>query len=380
MHMNTASEVGKILWLMPTLGAGGAERVTLNVIEELSHKGLQVDLLVIKKVQCYDCPRGLKLLWLYEEGVRLRYKVAGLLYRLIQIFRNYDLIIVGLEVDYPLLLLPLLLGKKRITVVHSKLSAYVYGKKTLWRRLKYIVHRAYGSYDKIVVVSPAIKRDLMENYSIDSQRIVYIRNGVRFSDKSFAAAPLREKFDSRPVNILSAGRLSEEKNFPFLLRVFADCVSRRDGQDLTLTICGEGPQLDCLRKLAQDLKIHDRVGFPGFVRKIEDYYQKAAIYIQTSVWEGFGMALLEAMQYGAPVISSRCEGPAEILRGSPLLISGYHTDDYSRAVMRLMGDREFYARMSDFSLARSKMFDIENTAVQYKRLFEEELCSGRGSQ
>jgi glycosyltransferase involved in cell wall biosynthesis len=110
--------------------------------------------------------------------------------------------------------------------------------------------------------------------------------------------------------ILSVGRLDRIKDQATLLRAFArlraNCAAR-------LMILGEGDERARLESLAQELGIAADVTLPGFVANPMPYMRKAAVFALSSLSEGFGNVLVEALYCGCPVISTECGGPREIL-------------------------------------------------------------------
>ncbi|MCQ2354289.1 MAG: glycosyltransferase [Clostridia bacterium] len=129
---------------------------------------------------------------------------------------------------------------------------------------------------------------------------------------------LPERFEGeREKRIIAAGRFSEEKNFPLLLSGFARF--RKVFPEYTLTLCGDGPEGDNLKKLASDLGIADSVEFPGFCDDIHARMNRAAMYISTSNHEGISNSMLEALGMGVPTIVTDCP-----VGGSKMFV---HTDE-----------------------------------------------------
>jgi glycosyltransferase involved in cell wall biosynthesis len=111
--------------------------------------------------------------------------------------------------------------------------------------------------------------------------------------------------------VLAVGQLKEAKDYPTLLRAIALLNTRRR---VCLLILGEGDQRDQLESLALSLGIADEVSMPGYVDNPCQYMSRCAVFALSSIWEGFGNVLVEAMACGAQVVSTRCPGgPVEIL-------------------------------------------------------------------
>ncbi len=110
---------------------------------------------------------------------------------------------------------------------------------------------------------------------------------------------------------VGAGRLTPQKDFSTLIRAFALC---RKTKDVRLVLLGDGPQRGELEALCRTLGIAGEVDFLGFRPNPFPYMAKAAAFILSSAYEGFGNVVAEALALGTPVISTDCRhGPAEIL-------------------------------------------------------------------
>jgi glycosyltransferase involved in cell wall biosynthesis len=110
--------------------------------------------------------------------------------------------------------------------------------------------------------------------------------------------------------ILGAGRLTAQKDSGTLVRAFRVVVEAVPG--CRLVIVGEGPD----RRLVQELGLAGQVDLPGYASNPYSYMKNADLYVLSSIYEGFGMTLVEALALGTPVVSTDCpSGPAEVLCG-----------------------------------------------------------------
>lgn len=182
------------------------------------------------------------------------------------------------------------------------------------RHLPALLHRCYPWADAILAVSDGVARDLSEVARLPIQDIVTIYNPVLTPDiRIRASEPVPHAWleDKQAPVVLSAGRLSVEKDFPTLLRAFALLRERIPAR---LIIVGEGGQRAKLEKLISDLGIGEAVSLPGFVQNPYAYMAHASVFVLSSVFEGFGNVLVEALACGCPVVSTDCPGgPGEIL-------------------------------------------------------------------
>jgi glycosyltransferase involved in cell wall biosynthesis len=116
----------------------------------------------------------------------------------------------------------------------------------------------------------------------------------------------------QPPVILGVGRLTRQKDFPTLIRAFAEVRRRRAGR---LMILGEGEERSRLEALARELGLFDDIALPGFQDNAMAYMAGSALFVLSSAWEGLPTVLIEALAVGTPVVATDCpSGPREILQ------------------------------------------------------------------
>jgi glycosyltransferase involved in cell wall biosynthesis len=196
--------------------------------------------------------------------------------------------------------------------------SYEAGNASSWRsRLTpQLIKHFYPWADGIVVVSHGVRDDLARLTSISRERITVIYNPsvVRAEVVEKAQAPLDHpwfKPDQPPV-LLAVGRLQVQKDYPTLMRAFAQV---RQARPARLLILGEGRERPMLEALIAELGLEQDVSLPGFVANPYAYMARASVFVLSSRWEGLPTVLIEALCCGAPVVSTDCpSGPREILR------------------------------------------------------------------
>jgi glycosyltransferase involved in cell wall biosynthesis len=105
--------------------------------------------------------------------------------------------------------------------------------------------------------------------------------------------------------------LDKQKDFPMLIRAFRLV---RDSRRVRLMILGEGPDRNRIEQAVQENQLTEDVSLPGFEQNPYRFMKRAAVFAFSSQWEGFGVALVEALALGLPVVSTNCTyGPAEVL-------------------------------------------------------------------
>lgn len=202
-----------------------------------------------------------------------------------------------------------------ILSVHNSLSQGLDELGGLRRRLRVLGMRAaYPAADAVVCVSSGVAEDLARYVDIPGEKLNVIYNPAIAPRqlRAVSSSPLHPWLvQGQPPVILGVGRLTRQKDFPTLIRAFALIAAQRECR---LMILGEGQDRQDLELLSVDLGLRGRIEFPGFVEDAMGYMDRAALFVLSSAWEGFGMVLVEAMACGTPVVSTDCpSGPSEIL-------------------------------------------------------------------
>lgn len=178
------------------------------------------------------------------------------------------------------------------------------------------IRRLYPQVDRIVAVSAGVARDTATIARIPHERIRVIRNPVITPELvGLAAEPCSHPWfqQDQPPVIVGAGRFQRQKDFPTLIRGFAQVRTR---QPCRLIILGEGGDLPKLQGLISELELSADVDLPGFQANPYPFFSRAGLFVLSSVWEGSPNVLTEAMALGTPVVSTDCpSGPRELLDG-----------------------------------------------------------------
>ena len=204
------------------------------------------------------------------------------------------------------------------------------------RLIPRLIKRFYPWANGIVVVSQGVRDDLAQLTNMSRERITVIYN------PSVVEAEVREKAQAaldhpwfksgEPPVLLAVGRLQVQKDYPTLIRAFAQV---RQSRPARLLILGEGKERPMLEALIKELGLEHDVSLPGFVMNPYAYMGRASLFVLSSRWEGLPTVLIEALCCGAPVVSMDCpSGPREILKDGkygPLVPVG-DADALARAI------------------------------------------------
>lgn len=179
---------------------------------------------------------------------------------------------------------------------------------------QWLMKRTYPRADAVVAVSRGVANDLVSSIGLPREHIKVIYNPVVTEELlRLSRVPVHHPWCARgaPSMILAAGRLTEQKDFPTLIRAYSLLRKRRSER---LVILGEGEERGELETLISHLGLEEDVYLPGFVDNPFAWMRAARLFVLSSRWEGLPGVLIQAMACGTEVVSTDCHsGPAEIL-------------------------------------------------------------------
>jgi glycosyltransferase involved in cell wall biosynthesis len=299
----------RILFAINSLAGGGAERVLATLLGGSTPWRERYDIhlaLLDDEPRAYDVPD-----WVEVHQLDARHKLLPSLTQL-------RTLVGRLSPDATLSFLTranvanawAMAGRGRPWLISERVntSAHLGGA----RGAKAMVRLVYPRAAHVIAVSEGVVDDLAANFGVARARMSAIANPVDHQRiAELAAEP--PSFTVAGPYIVAAGRLMPNKNFPLLLRAYAQAAPQA-----RLVILGEGTERGALTALAASLGVADRVDMPGFVANPFAVVGRAQAYAMPSNAEGFPNGLVEAMACGVPVVATNCaSGPSEILAGRP---------------------------------------------------------------
>jgi glycosyltransferase involved in cell wall biosynthesis len=240
-------------------------------------------------------------------------------------------------------------GVKLVTTVHVSLYDYV-DTPAVVRRAYILAERLLAfRTDRCICISAAMRADALRLGAAPA-RTVLVPNGVdadRFHPRP-ASPALRHALGilgPGPV-IGTVGRAVTEKGQAYLVDTLP--LLRTGWPHLRCVFVGDGPELPRLRRRAADLGVEDHCLFPGVRRDVEEIYPLLDVFVLPSLREPFGLALLEAMATGIPVVATAAGGPPDFIRHgiNGLLVPPRDAAALARAVDSLLTDPPLARRLA----------------------------------
>ncbi len=352
----------KIFFVIKSLfTAGGTERMTTLVANELAKRGHQVGIIALMKEgeAFFEINPAVKIYYLYPKKDKRASLIRDFsrrkLLRKLYLSEQPDIIVFSGS-GRSMLNIPSARGFKTITWEHTNANTNWHLMHSFSRKL------AVTFCDRVVTLT---ERDA-ENYrrKFGAKNAVCIYNPTTFQRKK--AADLSQK------NVLAVGRLSKEKGFDLLLDIWNKTYPKN--KEWKLRILGDGPLKAELEQKIAKLKLGDSVKLVPFTKNIEKEYEKASIFTLTSRREGFGLVIVESMTLGVPVISFDCEtGPREIIdhNKTGILVPTLNVEIFADELDKLMKDEKKRNSLAQNGLKKAENFSVDKIINQWEKLLEE---------
>lgn len=235
---------------------------------------------------------------------------------------------------------------------------------------------AFRIFDRVVASYVAISDQCEMATAAHAARP--IRKIMNAASSHFQAATARKAPARDPV-ILAVGTISRQKDYPTLIRAarpLAELLARQ-GRRPRILIVGGGEEREALQALVRDEGAEDLVALPGVRSDISALMQGADVYANSSLWEGFSIAMIEALMSGLPIVATNVAGNCEmVLPGkNGELVPPSNPEAIAAAIASVLGDDRRYAALSEGALASAKRFSIDACATEHLALYRDVLAT-----
>jgi glycosyltransferase involved in cell wall biosynthesis len=369
----------KVLFLIPNLSGGGAERVMSNLLNYFSNV-FKVVAVFFNNNHVYPLPNNCKVYYLDNDLPRIGFikKLMRIIYlRNVIKKEKLDVALSFLANLYLITsaIFPRRLNVKLIIAEHNTISYILKFSKN--KTLKKILSKAlYKKVDNIIAVSKGVKEDLVKNFNLPQEKIKVIYNP---HDIDKIQELTREQVnhpwlvDKKYPVIISVGRLTYQKGQDILLKAFKIVSEKIESR---LIILGEGPLLKQLKDLAKELGIENKVDFVGFQKNPFAFIARSDVFVLSSRWEGFPNVLIEAMACGVPVISTDCpSGPNEVINNyeNGILVPVENIKQLADAIILLLTDKKLMLKIKTDCIKFLEYLDYKKIIKEYLELINEQI-------
>lgn len=342
----------KILHIITQMEAGGAQRAAVDLSEYLIDCGYDSSVVFIyKKRASFISNRNIHVI---RDGKLRMSNLLATLVNLVEFIQKgkFDVIITHTHYSN---IIGLFIAKmckinNRIAVQHSFPDLYprvVRFVDLLWGMT--------GIYKKIVVVSDSLNLRYKNWPKRYRNRLITIHNGVKFE--------IAPEIDSNVSKLTSVGRLSKEKNHRFIIKVLKNIPNT------ILYIIGDGELKQELEEYSVELGIEERVIFKGEIdQKLVHELIEKSIFLFPSISESAGLAMIEAMGMGLPIIASRIPAVVEYLGDSGIIVPLEH-DIWIEEITKLKDNPQRMQKMGKMANFRALRYSVSKMGENYEKLF-----------
>ena len=341
----------KILFAINSIDKGGAETHLVKLISGLLEKKINVSIFYTKK-----------------DNEFFKKKLETLNVKIFKKKENINLNVVNFFLDFLYLRKLILQLNPNIIHVHlpyMELLTFLV-LKTLKKKYKFIITKhvdsslfdgsnrqqesfigsfignlIYSRAKKIIAISQAVKKYVIDNYNnINVKNIAVIRYGIEYKILSSYTKTLnifKKKYNLQGYYVLGvAARLVRQKSIDFLIKSFSE-YNKKFNPKSKLLIAGKGPLKKELEELVASLNLKKSVKFLGFQSDIDTFYRSIDVFCLTSSYEGLGLAILEAVAFKKPIITSNCSAMPEIIKHNKngLLVDHLNIGQLVKAIQAL---------------------------------------------
>ncbi len=345
---------------MPTLSGGGAERVLINLANYFTNQSITIDLVVVSKTGAYinDISSKVNLINLNKN------RVLFSLFSLINYFRenNPNAIITTMpHISLVVIVAKFFSGIDTNLVIRQPNYLSLNSGQKWWLNFYIkIVCYFFNKANKVIGISKGVCSDLRE-LRVKNCQAIY--NPAVFP-KIFNLAKKGINFSFDKKTFIAVGRLTKQKNFSLLIDAFYRVRKQLNCQ---LIILGEGELRADLKGQITKLALNNNVHLLGFVDNPYAYIKHSDVFVLSSLWEGFGNVIVEALALGTQVVATNCpSGPAEILENGKhgFLAEVNDKNDLSKQMLLALEK----PIDKNVLIKRSKDFNIDKIARQYKKV------------
>ena len=236
---------------------------------------------------------------------------------------------------------------------------------------KYAAERS----DLIITISKSAKSDIIKHFNIDEKKIRIVSPGIDLQKYSYnytdmELESIRKKYNLPQKYILYLGTIEPRKNIERIVKAFKK-YKKEVSDDLKLVIVGKkGWKYDNIMKLIESMETD--IIITGYIDEDDKIpiYKLAQIFVFPSLYEGFGMPVLEAMASGTPVITSNTSSLPEVAGDAGILVDALNENEIFEAYRKILSDKKLQMEMIQKGLEQAKKFEWKRSVEILEKVYE----------
>ncbi len=340
---------------------GGAERLAMQLHRGFQQKGVESHLLCLMKAPS----KASEHLYSLRFNTPYHPLVLARLVRFLRQPRWRDVDVVHVHLFPAQLLVALAVRLAGLKAVLITTEHNTFNRRRQLPAAKVIDRFYYRFYAQVVCISEGTRETMQAWLPELKPKLRTIFNGIDIARFSGHRA---EK--AGPLLVLSAGRLTDQKNYSLALQA----MQKISNPSFEYWIAGQGELESALREEAEALGLREKVRFLGFRNDLPELFAQADVFLCASKWEGFGLSIVEAMDAGLPVVVSDIPGVAEVVdpqSHSGLFVDPSSPEEIAARVTELLENPELRRQLGTNGRRRAACFDVSRMRDEYLELYHE---------
>lgn len=326
----------KILFFLPNLNGGGAERVSVNIMKKLDKNDFDIHLVLVKNMGEY-----LELIPSYINIHDLNFNAT--MYSIVTLRKkikkiNPDIIYSTLYRTHIALYIALLgiLNKPKIILRMPNSPKLVLERKQISFLSKFLLDRALFKSNLVIAQTPEMKDEISKFHYIAQDKIHVLINPLDTKYIDMQICNINNPFDTKYINVIAAGRLMYQKGYDILIESFKNVYVNNNNYRLFII----GADYDNKQKefvaRVKELNLEGVISFLGFQKNPYQYYFYSDLFVLSSRWEGLPNTVLENMYLNKPIVATKCiPFMNELIRDGEngLLVNVENIEELSNAIL-----------------------------------------------
>ena len=356
-----------ILFIIPNLMHGGAEKVLVNLINNLDKNKYDISLQTIFDVGVNK--QNLSTSIKYKYGFKRLFRGSTTIFKLFSpkflykylIKDEYDIVVSYLEGPTARIISGCPYDSKKISWIHIEMNdeeKFVLGFRNFEEARK-----CYSKFDEIICVSDTVKQTFLKTSGLSESNVDVLYNTNETNQIIEKSKETIDDivFDKNTVNICSVGKITGTKGYDRLARVHKKLIN--EGLNHHIYILGIGEDEEKINKYIKENGLQKTYTLLGFRDNPYKYVSKCDLFVCSSLREGFSTAVTESLVVGTPVISTLCSGAQELLgyNNEYGLIVENSEEGIYEGIKKLLEDRELLAYYKEKAIERGSFFSKEKT-------------------
>lgn len=366
----------KILFVIHDLHHGGAEKVLVNLVNNMDRKKFDITVMALfgGGVNEQFLKKDIKLIVCHKKAVRGNSKIMKLfspqfLFNY-YIKDKYDIIVSYLEGPSARIV-------SGCSDKNTKLISWIHVEQhdrstacNAFRNYEEALE-CYRRFDCTVCVSEYVKKDFQNIFPVEKPVYVLYNTNETDQIRKLAKEPVDDiVFKDDEIKLAGVGKLMPNKGFDKLARIHARLI--KEGYKVHTYILGEGPERNKIEKIADENECADTLTLLGYRTNPYKYVAKCDIFVCSSMAEGFSTATTEALILGVPVVTTKVSGMEEMLGQNNefgIVVDGTDEDKLYDGLKSMMESSEIRKKYKDKAIERGKIFSKEITVLTVEKMF-----------